>query len=117
LVLNSKLYHADNDKASIITDGMHIKYFGQPSSQIINTLFQLRAVKEECFMSTIFSLLSKKDPHFMGVLGRFATYCLVSESFGITTSLSNSEILLNIITQRIPDIGNKIKNILNNESI
>lgn len=110
VALNSKLYHSDNDKASIITDGIHIKYFGQYSLTVVKTLFELRAIKEECFLVTFISMA--KDPNFVQLLGSYFTYFLYKENAGITKASFNSATIIDILKNVTPKLKDNIIAIL-----
>jgi len=104
LALNSILFSSDENRASAIIDGMHIKYFGQPSLKIITSYIQLLAAKENCFMVSFISIFKTTD--FPRLLGSFSTYCLNGESVGATEGLFNAEMVLEIIkhiSQRLKD--------------
>jgi hypothetical protein len=110
LCLNSKLFSQDEGIASAIVDGMHIKYFGQPSLKVITSLFQLRAEKENCFLVSFFSIA--KTPDFFRILGNFSAYYLSNESVGVTECLFNSEVILEIIKHVSEKLRNEIEVII-----
>lgn len=114
LALNSKLFSSDDDKASLLVDGMHIRFFGQPSLTVITSLFQLRAEKERCFLVSFFKIFEIAD--FPILLGSFSAYCLTDQGIGIAECLFNAEMILEIIKHVSPRLKNEIESILNEES-
>jgi len=113
LALNSKLYSTENDAASVIIDGIHIKYFGQPSIIVITSYIQLLAEKEKCFLVSFFTIFKTLD--FARLLGIFSTYCLKEESVGATESSFNSTITMEIIKSVSEKLKNEIEAILKKE--
>ena len=50
LSLNSGVFQQESDIASSIIDGIHFKYYGQPSQKIISSQIQLWGERERCFL-------------------------------------------------------------------
>ena len=82
LSLNSGFFHQESDISSAIIDGMHFKYYGQPSQKIISSQIQLWAEKERCFLSSFFSIL--KDDDYPRLLAIFAYYCISEDGLRAT---------------------------------
>jgi hypothetical protein len=110
LSLNSGLFHQESDIASAIIDGIHFKYYGQPSHKIISSQIQLWAEKERCFLNSIFSILKEDD--YPRLLAIFAYYCISEDGLGATEELMLSKLILNLTKQISPKIKTKVSNIL-----
>jgi hypothetical protein len=110
LSLNSGLFQQKSDIASTIIDGIHFKYYGQPSQSIISSQIQLWAEKERCFLSSFFSIFKEDD--FPRMLAIFAYYCISEDGLGATEGPMLSELILNLIKYISPKIETEISNIL-----
>ena len=94
LSLNSGLFQQDSDIASAIIDGIHFKYFGQPSQRIISSQIQLWSEKERCFLSSFFSIFKEED--YPRLLAVFAYYCISEDGIGATEELMLSKLILEL---------------------
>ncbi len=111
LVLSSKLFTLkSNIDISAIIDGMHIKYFGQPSTRNIVTQIQLWAEKEKCYLNSFLNSIKGED--FVRLWTMFAFSCISDEPVGMTESLELSEILISIIQIILPKIEDRVKIII-----
>lgn len=109
---------ADNNKdiSSAIIDGIHFKYFGQPSQNKIGSSIELMAKKETCFLLSLFDL-SKKDD-FKRMTAIFAFYAGTNDMLGATTGLTIAEVifgLTNIICPKLNAKFGEIENLLKNK--
>ena len=110
LSLNSGLFQQESDIASAIIDGIHFKYYGQPSQKIISSQIQLWAEKERCFLSSFFSILKEDD--YSRLLAIFAYYCISEDGLGATEGLMLSKLILNLTKHISPKLKSKVSNIL-----
>lgn len=110
LSLNSGLFQQESDIASAIIDGIHFKYYGQPSQNIISSQIQLWGEKERCFLSSFFSILKEDD--FPRLLAIFAHYCISEDGLGATDGLVLSKLILSLIEHVSPKIKTKISEVL-----
>jgi len=111
LSLKSGLYQQESDITSAIIDGIHHKYYGQPSNKIISSRIQLWAEEERCFLSSFFSILKGDD--YPRLLGIFAYYCISEEGLGANEGLRLSKLILSLIQHISPQLESKILNIVN----
>lgn len=114
ICLNSKLFSQDEDIASAIADGIHIKYFGEPSQKDITTLFQLEAENDYCFLVSFFSIA--KTPNLFRLLGNFSTFILNNKSVEISRSLFNAETILGILKKVSGRLKNEIEVLIKQKS-
>lgn len=110
LSLNSGLFHQESDITSAIIDGIHFKYYGQPSQKIISSQIQLWAEKERCFLSSFFSILKEDD--YPRLLAIFAYYCISEDGLGATEGLMLSKLILNLTKHIFSKLKTKVSNIL-----
>jgi hypothetical protein len=110
LALSSGLFGQSPDQYSAIVDGIHFKYFGQPSQKVVLSQLQLWGEKEKCFLSSL--LMAFKEPDYPRLLSIFAFYCLSKDPIRATESLRLSEHILNLTEFIMPKIKMKINNIL-----
>jgi hypothetical protein len=110
LCLNSGLFTSDTDVSSSIIDGIHIKYFGQPSQEKISSATALAATKETCLLISLFELLKKDD--FPRMLAVFAYFSAIGELVGASKGLWISEIVAEIIKIVSPKLNSKLSDII-----
>ncbi len=110
LSLNSGLFQQEADIASAIIDGIHFKYYGQPSQSIISSQIQLWAEKERCFLSSFFSIIKEDD--YPRLLAIFAYYCISEDGLGEPDGLMLSKLILSLTKYISPKLKTKISNIL-----
>ena len=110
LFLNSGLFQQESDIASAIIDGIHFKYYGQSSDNIISSQMQLSTEKERCFLSSFFSIFKEDD--YSRLLAVFAYSCISEDSLGTTEGLMLSKLILTLIDYISPKLKIKISNIL-----
>ncbi len=110
LVLSSGLFGQSSDKSSAIVDGIHFKYFGQPSQKVVLSQVQLWAEKEKCFLNSLF--MAFKEPDYTRLLSIFAFFCLSEDPIGATESLWLSTLILSLSKFMMPKITLKINTIL-----
>jgi len=110
LFLNSGLFQQESDIVAAIIDGIHFKYYGQPSQSIISSQIQLWAEKERCFLSSFFSIFKEDD--YPRLLATFAYYCISEDGLGATDGLMLSKLILSLTEYISPKIKTKISNIL-----
>lgn len=107
----------NNDISSAIIDGIHFKYFGQPSQNKIGSSIELMAKKETCFLLSLIDL-SKKD-NFVRMVAIFAFYAGTNNILDATTGLTIAELvfgLTNIICPKLSAKFGKIENLLKNKN-
>ena len=85
----TEYFHFNNSDAfSAIIDGIHIKYYGNVSDEIIGSIIQLWATKNNCFLKTNMAALKNKNTNdrtrFMIAI---ASYCAGIENAGATQVL------------------------------
>lgn len=109
LALNSDVFSSDNDIASAITDGIHFKYFGQPSLKVITTILQIWGEQpEKCFFISFFHVLNKKLPYRK--LAIYAEYCIFDDMrLGLIDSSFLFKMIMALITEVSPRVKNKIQ--------
>jgi len=110
LSLNSGLFQHDSDIVSVIIDGIHFKYYGQPSHKIISSQIQLWAEKERCFLRSFFSIFKEED--YPRLLAIFAYYCISEDGLEATEGLMLSKLILSLTEYISPKLKTKISNIL-----
>jgi len=110
LYLNSGLFQHDSDIASTIIDGIHFRYYGQPSHIIISSQMQLWAEKERCFLRSFFSVFKEED--YARLLAIFAYYCISEDRLGATEELMLSKLILSLTEYISPKLKTEISNIL-----
>jgi hypothetical protein len=107
LTQNSKLYSENNDIASACTDGMHIRYFGQPSQKVIANILAALVEEEKCFLVSFFKIL--KQPDYLNKLVSFAHVCVSEKPLGASMGLSYAEYLFRIMEIVTPKLESGIK--------
>ena len=110
LTLNSNLFSSNLDVSAII-DGLHLKYFGQPSIKIITSQIQLWGEKERCYLNSFFKISKQND--FPKLLSIFAFYCVSNKPLEATKALELSKTLITMIKIVSPKLKIKIESILN----
>ena len=111
LYLHSGMFHYEYNISSAVIDGIHFKYYGQPSQKIISTQLQLWAEKERCFLNSFFSIFKGND--YPRLLVIYADYCMSDNLLrGATEGLVLSKRILNLIEVISPKIKAEISNIL-----
>jgi hypothetical protein len=108
LCLNSGLFYQDSDIASAIIDGIHFRYYGQPSHIIISSQMQLWAEKERCFLRSFLSVFKEED--YARLLAIFAYYCISEDRFGATEGLMLSKLILSLTEYISPKLKTEISN-------
>jgi hypothetical protein len=107
---NSYLFQHESDIASVVIDGIHFKYYGQPSHNIISSQVLLWAEKERCFLNSFFSILNEED--YPRLLAIFAHSCVSEDALVATDSVRLSKLIINLTKFISPKIKSKISNIL-----
>lgn len=115
LCLNSGLFTSDKDVSSTIIDGIHFKYFGQPSQKKISSAIALLATKETCFLISLFDLLKQDD--FPRMLAVFAYFSANGELVGASEGLWISKTVLAIIKIVSPKLNSKLSEIIGGEDV
>ena len=92
--LNSGLFHQDSDIASAIVDGIHFRYYGQPSHIIISSQMQLWVEKERCFLRSFLSVKEEED--YGRLLAIFAHYCISEDRLGAIEGLMLSKLIFSL---------------------
>jgi hypothetical protein len=110
LALSSGLFGQSPDKSSAIVDGIHFRYFGQPSQKVVLSQAQLWVEKEKCFLNSLFK--ASKEPDYARFLSMFAFFCLSEDPIRATESLRLSTHILSLSEFIIPKIKKKINDIL-----
>ncbi|MBL7046708.1 MAG: hypothetical protein ISR95_03650 [Candidatus Marinimicrobia bacterium] len=110
LASSSGIFGQSPDKTSAIVDGIHFKYFGQPSQKVMRSQVQLWDEKEKCFLNSIFTAF--KEPDYAGLLSKFAFFCLSEDPIRATESLRLSTHILSLSEFIMPKIKMKINDIL-----
>lgn len=110
LSLNSGLFQQESDIASAIIDGIHFKYYGQSSQNIISSQIQLWTEKERCFLISFFSIFKGDD--FPRLLAIFAYSCISKDALGAIEGLMLSKLILSLTKYISPKIKTEISNIL-----
>jgi len=110
LALSSGLFGQSPDKPSAIVDGIHFKYFGQPSQNVVLSQVQLWVEKEKCFLNSLFTAF--KEPDYARLLSIFAFYCLSEDPMRATESLRLSKHILSLSEFIMPKIKIRINTIL-----
>lgn len=107
---NSGLFQQESDIASAIIDGIHFKYYGQSSQNIISSQIQLWTEKERCFLISFFSIFKGDD--FPRLLAIFAYSCISKDALGAIEGLMLSKLILSLTKYISPKIKTEISNIL-----
>ena len=106
LCLTSNNFSSNNeDISSAIIDGIHFKYFGQPSQNVISSSIELMAKKEFCFLLSFFNL-SKKDD-FKRMTALFAFYAGTNNMLGATTGLTIAKVVFDLTNIICPKLNIK----------
>jgi hypothetical protein len=102
---------ANNNKeiSSAIIDGIHFKYFGQPSQNKITSSIELMAKKETCFLLSLFALSKKED--FKRMTAIFAFYTGTNDMLGASTGLTIAEVIFGLTNVICPKLNNKLREI------
>lgn len=107
LCLSSNNFTADNkDISSASIDGIHFKYFGQPSQNKIGSSIELMAKEETCFLLSFFDL-SKKDD-FERMVAIFAFYAGTNDMLSGTTGITIAEAVLGLTNNICPKLNAKL---------
>ena len=98
----------NKDIFSAIIDGLHFKYYGQPSQNKISSSIQLMAIPETCFMLSMFNLDSDS---FISMVATFISYANTNSIPGATQNLETAKIVFNLTNKIMPILNTKLEEV------
>ena len=109
LCLSTDNFSNENkDISSAIIEGLHYRYFGQPSQNKISTSIELMAKQETCFMQSILNL---STDNFTSIAATFIFYATNNELPSVAQNLETAKTVVNLTNKIIPVLTAKLKEV------
>jgi hypothetical protein len=109
LCLSTDNFSNQNEEIfTAIMDGLHFKYFEQPSQNIITSSTELTAKPENCFIQ---SMLNLDTESFTSMVATFIFYATNNKVPNSTQNLETAKTVVNLTNKIIPVLTAKLKEV------